>query len=283
VRPAAGAASGLDVLNRLDLEQYVAGVLAAEVVLWSAMPAELEAQAIAARSYAVAALEDRRRVHRDPWLLAGVRDQAYAGLLPEADRSLEGRLRAAVERTRGRVLVERGRVVDARFHAACGGATADGRSVFPEADFDCLRSVACEPCASERAAIWSTTAVPAALARAAESAGVGSRLTGLEPARRDPSGRWLEVELRGERGTRVVRFEELRGALGPDAVRSARVVRTWPHAGEAIEAGLYLEGRGRGHGVGLCQNGAHGYARMGWTSARILDHYYPGARVADAR
>src|SRR5687768_3954484 len=40
-----------------------------------------------------------------------------------------------------------------------------------------------------------------------------------------------------------------------------------------------IDGRGWGHGVGLAQWGAEGFARHGWTHERILAHYYPGTRL----
>ena len=42
---------------------------------------------------------------------------------------------------------------------------------------------------------------------------------------------------------------------------------------------LIFEGRGLGHGVGLCQYGAQGRARAGHTYREILEAYYPGARL----
>ena len=84
-------------------------------------------------------------------------------------------------------------------------------------------------------------------------------------------------------GERVVPFQDLRMSLGPAAVESTRVLRTWPRPGEPIRDGLFLEGHGRGHGVGLCQKGAKGYAAEGWSAEHILAHYYPGATIVDAR
>src|SRR4051812_26729524 len=43
-----------------------------------------------------------------------------------------------------------------------------------------------------------------------------------------------------------------------------------------------LDGRGWGHGVGMSQWGAEGYARHGWTYRRILAHYYPHTHVGIA-
>jgi stage II sporulation protein D len=44
-----------------------------------------------------------------------------------------------------------------------------------------------------------------------------------------------------------------------------------------------IDGRGWGHGVGMSQWGAEGYARHGWTYKRILGHYYPHTRIEVAR
>ena len=55
---------------------------------------------------------------------------------------------------------------------------------------------------------------------------------------------------------------------------------TLPRPGRPIGAeGLTVQGRGRGHGVGLCQEALRDLAREGWSAARILRHYYPGARL----
>jgi len=127
---------------------------------------------------------------------------------------------------------------------------------------------------------WSWTASSEDLGRAASRLGLGERLLRFSPARIDAGGRWLEVTLEGARATRRISFEELRAVLGPDDLKSARIARTWPRPGSAIEGGLAFQGVGRGHGVGLCQEGARDYARRGWSAERILAHYYPGSRVA---
>ncbi|HVS09036.1 MAG TPA: SpoIID/LytB domain-containing protein [Planctomycetota bacterium] len=295
VRPR--AAGGLEVFCELDLEEYVEGVVASELAIWSAEGAALEAQAIAARSFAIAQLDSRGRSASEPTLLDDVRDQAFRGAhVPDprsgrAAREVAARLRAAVRRTRGIVLFEDPRVVDARFHAACGGATADGAAVFPEADFACLRSVECAPCRGSLGAArgaspeldWRWTAPRFALERLARELGLGEHLLRLAPARRDSAGRWLEVRLEGESGARTIPFEELRRRLSRKELASSLLVRTWPRAGETIGGGLLFEGRGRGHGVGLCQEGASAWARAGWSAERILAHYYPGAALVDWR
>jgi stage II sporulation protein D len=279
------ALGGLDVRARVDLEDYVAGVLASEVSVWSAPPALLEAQAVAARSYAVAELDHRARSSARAYLFDDTRDQAYAGD-PPAGRAAAA-VRAAVERTRGLILREGDFVVDARYHAACGGRTADGRSVFPEADFQSLRGVDCPPCAglrgTPRDSTWETTLSRSTLDALAQSAGVGAPLRGFEPAEVDAGGRWIAATLTGAAGSARVEFARVRRASGSSGIHSSLLRSTWPRPGAPIEGGLYLSGRGRGHGVGLCQEGARGLAEQGWDARRILAHYYPGARLVDGR
>lgn len=292
VRPASGA-SGFEVTNALDLEDYIAGVVASELVLWSASPETLRAQAIAARSYAVSALDERGARRTDPFLHSDTRDMAYAGaFVPknEREREIAAKLARAIDSTRGRVLLEGERVVDARFHAACGGHTADARDVSPEARFECLRSVPCPACRKELGLAretagepWSFTAQRSALDALAQRFRVGARLERLRPVSLDSSGRWLEVELRGPTGSARVRFEEVRRALGADKLLSSAIELTVPRAGDELANSLRFEGRGRGHGVGLCQAAARDCASAGWSAERILTHFYPGARVADWR
>jgi stage II sporulation protein D len=293
------AGKGLEVSNLVDLEDYVAGVLAGELVLWSADLETLRAQAIASRSYAVAALDERGRKRNEPYLFDDAREQVYGGrLVPKnaRERELVKQLARAIATTRGVVLMEDDRVVDARFHAACGGSTADGRVIFPETAHECLQPVACAPCRGEIAgareassgtssasSTWTWSATRAVLDQLAQRWKLGRHVTSLEPTKSDASGRWLEVEVTGDASSRRVPFEELRRALGVDKLPSSAIARTSPRPGQAIASDLVFEGRGRGHGVGLCQAGARGYAAAGWSAERILDHYYPGARPADFR
>lgn len=288
---AASTASGFEVTNVLDLEDYVAGVVAAELVLWNSGLETMRAQAVAARSYAVCALDDRGVRRVDAYLVSDTRDMAYAGAFQPKnarERELEARLERAIESTRGRVLMEGERVVDARFHAACGGHTADARDISPEARFECLRSVDCPACLGTLAGTsagepWSATFERAQLDSLAARFKLGAKLERLSPSATDSCGRWLEVELTGTTGNARVRFEELRRALGADKLPSSAIEATVPRAGDKLASSLRFEGRGRGHGVGLCQRAASDCAKAGWTAERILAHYYPGAKLVDWR
>jgi stage II sporulation protein D len=268
------AAGGLRAELLLDLETYITGVVCAELPLLRALPAELQAQAIAARSYAHVRGMERHRAGHAPYLWDDTRDQVYVPPTTPpsaAERAAFARLSLAVAETRGLVLMHADAPFDARYHAACGGSTTTLSSI-PAA-----RAVACPGCLEETAGDlgWRFTATPAELSAVAIRLSLGDRLAVLEPMNPRPDGRWHEVHLIGNAGSAVIPAATLRALLRPDRFTSNLVLRTWPHPGQPITGGLLIEGRGRGHGVGMCQEGAHELALRGWDSARILRHYYP--------
>ena len=294
--------TGLRASVSLPLETYVAGVVAAELPIWSAAPAELEALAIAARTFAVAAISKRRTDGQPARLTDGVMDQAYRGSYTGKESSgalaVAERLRDAVARTESMVVVRGDRLEETRYHASCGGHTANFAEVF-EAEVERYDAhgptgVPCQPCA-ERAAreqaergpdpkrplSWIATVEPAALAQAGEKFQLAGPIQRIDPTQRDAAGRWLEVRITGPRESKLIRFDALRAALGYKSWNSGMIDALYPAAGTNIPAGkqLRVQGRGRGHGVGLCQESARDYARAGWSAHQILRHYYPGTSV----
>ena len=106
----------LDAVNVLGLEQYLQGVVAQEMP--SAWPDEaLKAQAVAARSYALS----HRLSGKTFDLYADVRSQVYGGIAGESARTT-----AAVQATKGQVLLWEGKPIDALFHSTSGGKTLGG-------------------------------------------------------------------------------------------------------------------------------------------------------------
>lgn len=270
---------GLRAELLLDLEEYVTGVVAGELPLLRALPAELEAQAIAARSYALVRWMERRRTGRAPFVWDDTRDQVYSPpTIPStpSEREARTRLELAISKTRGQALVHRGAPFDTRYHAACGGSTTPLSSIPGSAGVPCpgCRDGSIDP------TDWSFTASSEDLSELARAFGIGDRLVVLEPVRTHADGRWAEVRLIGNKGSQTTSVAALRTLLRPERFTSNLVLRTWPHTGSPIAAGLLIEGRGRGHGVGMCQEGAHELAKRGWSCSRILQHYYPGTSTS---
>src|SRR5207248_993520 len=113
----------LSVINSLLLDDYVRGVVGGEMPHGWRLAA-LEAQAVAARSYAIATLKPG--AHFD--LYPDTRSQVYGGVAFETPRTS-----LAVQRTAGRVLTWNGRVATTFFFSTSGGRTADVRDVWPRA------------------------------------------------------------------------------------------------------------------------------------------------------
>jgi SpoIID/LytB domain protein len=111
----------LAVVDAVDLEDYVRGVVGGEMPFRWPLPA-LEAQAVAARSYALATLHPGRRFD----LFADDRSQVYGGVGAETARTLE-----ATDGTAGRILTWDGHVATTYFFSTSGGRTADVRDVWP--------------------------------------------------------------------------------------------------------------------------------------------------------
>jgi stage II sporulation protein D len=125
---------GLDIVNRLNLERYLYGVVPSEVPHeWDRdARAAVQAQAIAARTYALATRKDRGIFD----MYADTRSQVYGGL--DAEERATNR---AVDRTRRMVVTHGGRPITALFFSTSGGRTEHNENVFSGSPSPYLRSV----------------------------------------------------------------------------------------------------------------------------------------------
>jgi stage II sporulation protein D len=247
---------------RLELEVYVAWTVASETEP-ATPPEALRAQAVVARSYAVAA----GRRHADVDLCDLAHCQLLRGDL--AARHLAAARRAA-EATRGEVLrLDSGRIALAPFHAACGGHTGDPSELFG-GDGTGAAAVPDDGCPAQP---WRTM-VPAAVFEAV----VAERLGAVAPPEAldwsmGRGGYVVQVALDG----RVVGGEAFTRAL--DARLGHRSIRSSRFTATRTSRGVLFEGTGIGHGVGLCQAGAARRAAAGAKYRQILGHFFPHARI----
>jgi stage II sporulation protein D len=112
--------SSLNVVNALAVDQYVKGVIPNESPPSWPM-AELKAQAVASRSFALTAGRDGNGFD----LYSDTRSQVYKGLESEYASSNE-----AAEQTRGQVLMYEGKIAETLFSACSGGKTESIKNVF---------------------------------------------------------------------------------------------------------------------------------------------------------
>ncbi|MDQ3258603.1 MAG: SpoIID/LytB domain-containing protein [Acidobacteriota bacterium] len=265
----------------LPLEDYVFGVLAAEASTEDESEA-LEAQAIVSRTYA---LKNLRRHQSEGYDFCNqTHCQRYLAVKNEGTRpEFYDALHRTIADTRGEILRDtNGRMADVYFSTSCGGMTANvrtlwGRSAFPP---PYLRGARDEHCTTMPHHSWTDTISAARLLKALQSdarTDVGATLANIVVIKRDATGRAETLSLEGTR-RRVVRgwdFKIIVGrTLGWNILKSTRF--------EARRAGndFVFRGSGFGHGLGLCQSGAHVMARRGASKRQILTQYFPGTRIS---
>lgn len=269
-----------DATLALSLDDYVFGVLAAEGSV-ETEPEALKALAVIARTYA---LKNLRRHARDQYDLCDTTHcQRYIAVQDESARSeFYGLVRGAVLETSGELLQDAsGRTAEVYFSAACGGRTADLSKLWgARAAPPYLRGVRDDFCTGTSAP-WTDVIPSSRLVKALrvdERSDVGSRLDAVRVLRHDSSGRAQVVALEGER-RRVLSgwdFKIIVGrTLGWNVLKSSRF-----EVGR-VGASFVFRGTGFGHGLGLCQTGAHVMASRGASYRQILAQYFPGTNVGD--
>jgi stage II sporulation protein D len=281
---------GITLVNRVLLESYLLGVVSAEMGRRNLAEFEaLKAQAVASRTYALRNLGRRSALGFD--LHAGVADQVYAGNGSETPEGLE-----AVRSTRGMALTYQGAPIDAFYFSTCGGQTAEGVEAFRAASRPYLRSF---PDVDEYGAAycsispryrwreeWTGDLLRITLRRTLPlAAGVPvdrvREVRDVWVAERTGSGRVGRLAITLRSNQVMVDGPAVRQVLRPasgDLLRSAAFTLTATGAGRGVTR-LVADGRGAGHGVGLCQWGAVGRSRAGQDFQRILAAYYPGAAL----
>lgn len=288
LRPLAGATIGVDghryrgylrieydvrrgrarLFNRLLLEDYLLGVVPSEMPESFGFEA-LKAQAVAARSYTLAEMAQRG------WLYSDTRSQAYDG--KSRERPLVTR---AVEETAGEVLMRDGRPVKAYYNSTCGGRTAPAETVFPDDLTPGVmeRGVPCPDCRGSPFRSWVRQV---SSERACAAVGLpAASLESVEAVMDERSGRAETIVIRAGGREASVPADLFRERVSKGQPLAQQMLSTRLLGQPRIESGaIVIEGQGWGHGVGLCQYGASGFAARGGSYRQILSRYYPGAEL----
>ncbi|MFN2513133.1 MAG: SpoIID/LytB domain-containing protein [Pyrinomonadaceae bacterium] len=261
------------------LENYILGVVAAEGST-EMEPEALKALAIASRTYAVKNL--RRHAVDGYDFCTTTHCQRYLSIDALAGSFLSSVIPQAVKETTGHVLQDKdGHIVDSYFSASCGGATANIGTLWGVKAPSYLIGTRDEFCLTMPHHSWRDVISSADLLRALESdprTEVGGSLTNVSVTRRDASGRAELITIEGARRRRTVKgwdFKIVVGrALGWNLLKSSRFEIS------RSQSGYVFRGTGFGHGLGLCQEGAHVMARRGASYQQILAKYFPGTRLS---
>jgi stage II sporulation protein D len=197
------APGGLTVVNVVGLEGYLRGVVPSEMpASWSR--AALQAQAVAARSYALATARTGSLFDQYP----DMRSQVYKGV------SEEGReTNAAIKATAGRVIAHDGQVAKAFFHSTSGGRTETSANAFGGPPLPYLRSVADPRDATSPHHRWALSHTGAEMEARLGSL-VDGHYRGIRVLKRGESPRILRAEVLGTGGRTPTTGATLRARLG---------------------------------------------------------------------
>lgn len=305
----------LVAINELHIEDYIESVIASEMSAES-HPELLKAHAVISRSWVLYQKQLRNRgekggeelrskpslIKKDGELLrwydreehtlfdvcADDHCQRYQGI------SDNQRVKKAIKATRGQVLTYDGKLCDARFSKCCGGRTEEFQYCWDDTPRPYLQSVADPFCNTDDEHVlrqvlrdydqqtipsfyrWTVVYTQEELSDLVERKthlGLGL-ITDLIPLSRGKSGRIWRLQLVGTNDSFIIGKElEIRRSLSETHLLSSDF--------DVEKEGntFRLNGRGWGHGVGLCQIGAAMMAEKGYTYREILQHYYPGADI----
>lgn len=268
----------IELRAEVAFTDYLLGVLSREMPGTWPMEA-LKAQAVATRSYTLSQMRARSAWSFD--LEGSILDQEFEWVTPQRRRSPALRRWAeALAATRDQVLRGAGgEVFRAYYHADCGGRTTTPEFVWgPVGEYRSVRDPACEARPSNK---WKFVA---------EKSWLQKQLRDPGGARREPAAvtaglefSWIQ-SLFDQRVTlvewwdgfsdlKILSGQNFRQLLGFGKLKSLRF-----HTRERGRDVIF-EGQGYGHGVGLCQWGSKDWAEKGLSAERILNHYYPLARL----
>jgi stage II sporulation protein D len=265
----------------IPLEQYVAGVVAAEMPASYHLEA-LKAQAVAARTRAVRSSVSfggtgcskhtgadicSDSTHCQGYLNAAAREQKWGA----STQAYEARIFRAVKETQGSIMTYDGEPITVLYHAVSGGHTEDVEEVFAQS-LPYLRGV--ESKGEENTSKYQTSQT-FDLADAANTLNKAFPGADLLPdtlalqisiTQRTKTGRVSKVQV----GNKEVTAGEFRAAL---SLNSAMFTVT------SNEKSITFSEKGYGHGVGMSQAGANAMGASGASWQNILEHYYTGIQI----
>jgi SpoIID/LytB domain protein len=294
-------AEGLTVVNNVDIEEYLLGVVSSEMGK-NYPPEALKAQAVAARTYAEKNLGHDNALGYDLDDTPGC--QVYGGYFSEDPRTTQ-----AVTDTCGMVMTYQAQLIDAVYSSNCGGITESAQEAWGKA-IPYLVSVPDGPTEGRDPVItpaneqdwasyckvihnwyglqpdyahvesyrWITLLTQKELQAGLPPKYQVGDIMKMIPRHRGASGRITDLQLIGSTGAVDIMTESsIRNALGKLRSSAFTIDTFCDDTGKPVVFALW--GAGWGHGIGMSQVGAVGLAKLGWTYQQILQHYYTGVKL----
>ncbi len=253
---------GFNVIEELDLESYLYGVLPYEMsASWH--KEALKAQAVTARTYTLKNIETKPNADFD--LYSDVRSQMYKGSVKIYDNVKE-----AVDATRGLVLKYDDKLFYTYYHANCGGHTDPMPWV--KDNPKPLKGVKCGYDKDSRSYNWQYTVPLAAINNYLKAQKIPGKFKSIKRGKKASSGRSISLLITTSKGKYYTACNSFRLSVGSTKFKSCFITDI---------SGQKFTGRGYGHGAGMCQDGAHGMAKAGKNYKEILKHYYPSSKLTE--
>lgn len=277
---------GLRLVNIIYVEDYLRGVVPPEIGPREASEIEaVKAQAVAARTYTMAHLQQYGAEPYD--LKSTIIDQLYQGV------DIENKLvNQAIDATAGRVITYQDQFINAYYHSTCGGMTDDIVDVWERTPEPYLKPVADTDCNWSKYFSWREVFTEPQLRMRLEQylsreRGRDMRLAPITDIRiegHSAGGRVMQLQIYTRDDMYRFYKDRIRWVIGrssnPDLILpSDRFEVKLGHDGQGNVTAITFTGQGYGHGVGMCQCGAIGKARLGWTYDSILTHFYTGTEL----
>ena len=268
----------LKILNTIPLEEYIASVVSAEAGDLSQTEA-FKAQAVAARTYTLKHINNHAKNGYN--MCDSTHCQLFTGFA-----AVKPIAQAAVDFTRDEVVTYHGNLAAAFYHSICGGRTEAMIYVWPFEHKPYLVSVMDGPANKPYCSIapgfnWKTRISLKALTGIARSQNwilPGEEIRRMTILDRGVSKRAVTIEF--ATGSRRVKISATNFYHGVGRRAGWNAVRSTLFQVYSGKDDIIMEGKGNGHGVGMCQWGAEGMARLGFKYRDILLHYYPGTEVS---
>jgi len=256
----------LAAINRITLEEYLYGVLYNEVSHRWPMEA-IKAQGITARTFAL--YQARQNKLQDYDLTNDIYSQVYSGATSEKWATTR-----AVKLTLGKVLTYKGDIFPTYYHATCGGKTEDASNLW-NIDIAPLKGSECGLCKESPHYKWIKNIPLSDIEKKLGENGYKiGKIRSFTVLARNKSGRVDKIEIKDDSDVScMITGKDFRRMMGPNDLRSTNFEPS------ISNDKLILSGIGWGHGAGMCQWGAKGYAGHGKSAEEILKIYYPGAEV----
>lgn len=275
------------LINILYMEDYLRGVVPSEIGKRTDEEIEaVKAQAVAARTYAMSHLQQYEGEPYD--LKATIIDQIYEGV--DAENRLVSK---AIDATTGHVIMYNDAFIDAYYHSTCGGMTDNISHVWDRNEIPYLKAVEDgNACSWSKYFLWQEVFTERQLRGRIEQYLTSDRgrdlrighIRDVKIVERTPGGRVAVLAVYTDLDTYKFYKDRIRWVIGrtsnPDLILPSdrfEVVIDRDQLGNIRT--ITFKGRGYGHGVGMCQCGAIGLSRSGWSFDKILQHYYTGVQV----